>query len=221
MRDGDELRRRNRVVAGAAAGIVVVMGGLVALSPIFYRVFSAYIGYGGSLPRSSKVRRLGEAGAGKDVTVRFDTNVAAGLAVDFAPDVPSLATEIGRPTEFHYDVVNRSAAPVVLRFAFDVAPAWAAPYVFRATASLHPIERLEPGEHARVPMVFYVDRRILKDRLAARVDEITLSYTLFRQKGMSDGALLSVGDLATRSERFERELKRSGAAKFANDAPSD
>ena len=102
----------------------------------------------------------------------------------------------------YYDVTNRTSAPVVIRATFDVTPAWAAPYFFKAVASLHPIERLEPGEHARVPMVFYVDRRILKDRLAARVNAITLSYTFFRQKGMSDGALASVGDLATRAAGF-------------------
>ena len=83
MRDAEELKRRNRAVAGAAAGIVVIMGGLVALSPIFYRVMSAYIGYGGRLPRSSGVRSLADKGAGKELTVRFDTNVASGLDVEF------------------------------------------------------------------------------------------------------------------------------------------
>ena len=221
MQDADELKRRNRAVAGAAGGIVVTMGGLVAFSPILYRSLSAYIGYGGKLPQSSEVRSLAETGAGKDLTVRFDTNVAAGLAVDFQPEARSVSTEIGRPTTLYYDVANRAAAPVVIRATFDVTPAWAAPYFFKAVASLHPIERLEPGEHARVPMVFYVDRRILNDRLAARVNAITLSYTFFRQQGMSDGALASVGDLATRAADFERELKKNGAARFANDAPSD
>ena len=221
MRDADELRRRNRAVAGAAAGIVVIMGGLVAVSPVLYRTFSAYIGYGGRLARSSEIRSLADKGAGKDLTVRFDTNVAADLAVDFQPERRSISTEIGRPTTLYYDVTNRTSRPVVVRASFDVTPAWAAPYFFKAVASLHPIERLEPGEHARVPMVFYVDRRILNDRLAARVNTLTLSYTFFRQQGMSDGALASVGDLAVRAAGFERELRKNGAAKFANDAPAD
>ena len=221
MHDAEELRRRNRAVASAAVGIVVVMGGLVAVSPIFYRVLSAYIGYGGSLPQSSVVRRLAGKGAGKDLTVRFDTNVASGLDVDFRPEERSVSTEIGRPTALYFRVTNRGSAPVVIRTAFDVTPAWAAPYFFKAVASLHPIERLEPGERARVPMVFYVDRRILKDRLAANVEAITLSYTFFRQKGMTDGALASVGDMAARAAAFDEELKKSGTAKFANDAPAD
>lgn len=221
MHDAEELKRRNRAVAGAAVGVVVIMGGLVALSPIFYRVVSAYIGYGGSLPRSSRVRRLADKGAGKEVTVRFDTNVASGLDLDVRPDERSVSTMIGRPTLLHYDVTNLTSAPLVIRTTFDVTPAWAAPYFFKAVQSLHPIERLAPREHTRVPMVFYVDRRILKDRLAGRVNEITLSYTFYRQKGMSDGALVSVGDLATRAADFERELTKNGAAKFANDAPTD
>ena len=220
MRDA-ELRRRNRAVAGAAAGVVVIMGGLVALSPILYRALSAYLGYGGNLPQSSEVRSLAGRGAGKDLTVRFDTNVADGLAVDFEPEDRTISTEIGRPTKLYYDVANRASRPVVIRATFDVTPAWTAPYFFKAVASLHPLERLEPGEHARVPMVFYVDRRILNDRLAARVSAITLSYTFFLQKGLSDGALASVGDLATRSADFERDLEKNGTTKFANDAPSD
>jgi hypothetical protein len=44
MLDKEELKRRNRSVAAGAVGIVVVMLGLVAVSPMFYRMFVAYIG---------------------------------------------------------------------------------------------------------------------------------------------------------------------------------
>lgn len=221
MHYGDELKRRNRAVAGAAVGVVVVMGGLVAVSPIFYHVMSAYIGYGGELPQSSGTRSLNQKGAGKNLKIRLDTNVEAGLDVDFRPESQLVETEIGRPTEFYYDVANHSSDPVVIRTSFDVTPAWAAPYFFKAVESLHPLERLSPHEHAHVPMIFYVDRRILKDKLAGKAEEITLSYTLFRQKGMNGGALAAVHDLAAQATDFSEALKMKGAATFANDAPSD
>jgi len=221
MHDGEELKRRNRAVAGAAVGVVVVMGGLVAVSPIFYHVMSAYIGYGGALPQTSEVRSLHEAGAGKDLTVRLDTNVEAGLDVDFRAEKRLIETEIGRPTEVYYEVRNAGAAPVVIRTTFDVTPAWTAPYFFRATAALHPLERLNPQESVRVPFIFYVDPRILKDRLAGKVGAVTLSYTLFRQKGMNGDALEAVHDLATQSAAFSQTLEKDGTATFSNDAPSD
>jgi len=43
MRDESELRRRNRAVAAGAVSIIVVMLSLVAVSPMLYRMFAAYI----------------------------------------------------------------------------------------------------------------------------------------------------------------------------------
>ncbi|HET7413835.1 MAG TPA: cytochrome c oxidase assembly protein [Pararhizobium sp.] len=218
MPDAEELKRRNRAVAGAAAGMVVVMFGLVAMSPIFYRHFSTLLGYGASLPEAETTRSIFGGGIdGKSVTVNFDTNVADGLKLEFVPEKPSVETTIGRPTKLYYDLTNNSGKPVVIRADFDVTPDWAAPYFFKATKSLDAIERLDAGETARVPLVFYVDRRILGDRLAGNVRQLTLSYTLFRQKGFSSAAVSSIKDLRDQSAAFDLHLERTGEATFAND----
>lgn len=219
MLDAEELKRRNRAVAVAAAGLVVVMIGLVAMSPILYRHFSALIGYRASLPEAETTRSLFDGGVeGKRVTVLFDTNVADGLALEFVPEKRSVETAIGRPTKLYYDLTNKSGKPVVIRADFDVTPDWAAPYFFKATRSLDAIERLDAGETARVPLIFYVDKRILGDRMAGDVRQLTLSYTLFRQKGFSAAAISSVKDLRQQSAAFEMHLERTGEATFANDA---
>jgi hypothetical protein len=44
MRDEEELKCRNPAVAAGAVTIIVVMLGLVAVSPVLYRLFTAYIG---------------------------------------------------------------------------------------------------------------------------------------------------------------------------------
>lgn len=217
----DDLRRRNRAVASAAVGVVVVMAGLVAVSPIFYDIFSAYLGYGGSISGTRQSRSLDVAGTGRDVTVAFVTNVGGRLDLDFRPERRSLVADIGHPEAVYFDVGNRSSSPVVIRTAFDVTPAWAAPYFFRSVDSFHPIERLAAGERARVPLVFFVDRRILKDKLAKGVGEITLSYTLLMQHGMNDGALAAIGDMRLHAEALDRRLRLKRSATFANDAPSD
>jgi cytochrome c oxidase assembly protein subunit 11 len=40
-------------------------------------------------------------------------------------------------------------------------------------------QTLQPGEDMRMPVIFYVDPRILEDPEASKISEITLSYTFY------------------------------------------
>jgi cytochrome c oxidase assembly protein subunit 11 len=40
-------------------------------------------------------------------------------------------------------------------------------------------QTLKPGEEVRMPVIFFVDPKILDDPDARKIDEITLSYTFY------------------------------------------
>src|SRR5258708_3880483 len=75
-------RRRNLKVVVPAVVVIGIMLGLVAYSPTLYRLFCAATGFGGTTQRADS-----DAGAVSDrvVMVRFDSNVAPGLAWRFEP----------------------------------------------------------------------------------------------------------------------------------------
>src|SRR5258708_19208664 len=80
-------RRRNLKVVVPAVVVIGIMLGLVAYSPTLYRLFCAATGFGGTTQRADS-----DAGAVSDrvVMVRFDSNVAPGLAWRFRPVPPEV-----------------------------------------------------------------------------------------------------------------------------------
>lgn len=221
MYPSDELKRRNRVVLLCSLGAIAIMAGLVTVSPILYRDFVSYVGYRATLPQTQRRVSLSHEGIGETVTVRFDTNVASGLDWSFRPEKHAVTADIGAPNKVYFDVTNRSRKTMVVQTAFNVTPDWAAPYFFKGQDFCLPTEKLKPGESARMPLVFYVDRRIAADRFAGTIPEITLSYTFFMRPGLSQEAVAAVPDLHDQAAALDRRISASGAAIVVNDAPAD
>ena len=74
---------------------------------------------------------------------------------------------------------NLSARPVTASASFNVTPSQAGPYFSKIQCFCFTEQRIEPGETVRMPVVYYVDPRILDDPDARDVQEITLSYTFY------------------------------------------
>ena len=70
-----------------------------------------------------------------------------------------------------------------------------------------------------MPLVLYVDQQMLKDPDTEKIREITLSYTFYRQTGLSPEQVQSARNLKAGSSVLEGKLRRSQAARFDNDAP--
>ncbi|MGN6549942.1 MAG: cytochrome c oxidase assembly protein [Pararhizobium sp.] len=221
MQQSAEMKRRNRLVLLCSLGVVGIMIALVAVSPILYRDFVSYIGYGATLPQTERTMSLTHEGIGEKVTVRFDTNVASGLDWTFRPEKPAVTADIGAPKRVYFDVTNNSGKTIVVQTTFNVTPDWAAPYFFKVEDFCLPTEKLRPGESARMPLVFYVDRRLVADRFAGTIPEVTLSYTFFRRPGLSAAAMAAVPDLHDQAATLDQKMAANGTAIFVNDAPTD
>ena len=213
---------RNLRVLLLAVAMVGVMSGLVVYAPTFYRMFCALTGFGGTLqqvalPQDGKA--AGTADAGRPVTVSFDANVAPGLPWAFEPAQWQVEARLGEPVEMRYRARNLSDETIVARATFNVTPYKAAPYFFKIECFCFTDERLGPGEAAEMPLVLYVDRQLQKDPETRDVTEITLSYTFFRQDGLSPEEIAAARDLAGGSAQLDRQLQRQGRVEVENDAP--
>ena len=78
-----------------------------------------------------------------------------------------------------YLAKNLSARPITGRAVFNVSPVQAGKYFTKIQCFCFTEQTLKPGEEVRMPVVYFVDPKILEDADASRIDEITLSYTFY------------------------------------------
>ena len=72
---------------------------------------------------------------------------------------------------------NLSDKPVSGTASFNVTPNQAGKYFTKIQCFCFTEQRLEPGQQLRMPVLFFVDPKIMEDPDARDVQEITLSYT--------------------------------------------
>jgi cytochrome c oxidase assembly protein subunit 11 len=175
---GLAVERRNRRVGLIAFGIALAMLGLGYASVPLYRLFCQATGWGGTPQRVSEAQAAEiKQVAGKTMVIRFDGNVASGMPWDFGPDQVTASIPIGERQMATFHARNKSARTITGTAVFNVSRDVAGKYFTKIQCFCFTEQVLAPGEEARLPVIYYVDPKILDDPDAADVQEITLSYT--------------------------------------------
>ncbi|WP_181705911.1 cytochrome c oxidase assembly protein [Chthonobacter rhizosphaerae] len=176
----DPTGRRNRTVAIACASFACFMVGAAYASAPLYDLFCRVTGYGGTPQIVSGAD--GVQVLDRDITVRFDANVAPGLKWSFTPDQRAVTLKIGEMRTINYRAKNISDEPSVGTATFNVTPDASGAYFSKIACFCFTEQRLEPGEEIEMGVTFYVDPAIVDDADTASVKTITLSYTFFPAK---------------------------------------
>lgn len=171
---------RNAKTASLATLLAVAMVGLGFAAVPLYNLFCRVTGYGGTTQRFDPVAAAAEPKILNDtISVRFDANVSPKLPWKFYPEHPTDTVSIGARDMAIFIAENQSAHPVVGTASFNVTPDAAGKYFTKIQCFCFTQQTLKPGETMRMPVLFYVDPKILQDPDASDVQEITLSYTFF------------------------------------------
>jgi cytochrome c oxidase assembly protein subunit 11 len=166
---------RNLRVAILAGIGVCSMAGLGFASVPLYRMFCEATGLNGTTQRG--LRAPGTTG--QKITVAFDSNVAKGLPWKFAPERRSDTIDVGGRDMAFFSATNTSDKPVTGTATFNVTPTTAGKYFTKIQCFCFTQQTLDPGQTVRMPVIFYVDPKILNDPDTKDVQEITLSYTFY------------------------------------------
>ena len=168
----------NQRVGLMAAGVALWMLALGYAAVPLYRIFCQKTGYGGTPARvseaqASEVRAL----AGRSISIRFDCNVEAGMPWDFAPEHTTQTVKIGARSLAFFDATNRTDHPITGSASYNISPENAARYFTKIQCFCFTQQTLQPHQTVRMPVIFYVDPKLLADADAGDTKQITLSYT--------------------------------------------
>jgi len=177
---------RNRKTALIAAGGAAAMLGLGFASVPLYRIFCQVTGFGGTTMRVDEAQAATVSVSGKTMSIRFDANVERGMPWQFRPEQTTDTVSIGARDMAIYIARNNSDHPVKGVASFNVEPERVGKYFNKVQCFCFNEQTLKPGEEVRMPVLYYVDPKILDDPEAKDVEQITLSYT-FHQVA-EDGA---------------------------------
>lgn len=166
---------RHRATAIICGGIALGMVGASFAAVPLYQIFCQVTGYGGTTQRAE---RGADRVLDRVVTIRFDANVGNGLPWGFSAPAP-VALKVGETGEAHFRAVNHSNRPVTGQAVFNVTPEQAGVYFNKIACFCFTEQKLNPGESVDMPVTFFVDPEIAKDRALDHFDTITLSYTFY------------------------------------------
>lgn len=166
--------------ASLASLLALSMVGLGFAAVPLYDLFCRVTGFGGT----TQVYDPAAAAADpivltKTVSVRFDANVSPKLPWSFRPERTRDTVSIGARDMAIYIAENNSPNPIVGTASFNVTPVQAGKYFTKIQCFCFTEQRLEPGQQMRMPVLFFVDPKIMDDPDARDVEEITLSYTFY------------------------------------------
>jgi cytochrome c oxidase assembly protein subunit 11 len=118
------------------------------------------------------------------VTVQFDGGVNSKLPWRFAPNELSMQVRVGEQYETTYRAQNLTDRPVVGSAVPSVAPARASAYFNKTECFCFTAQTLQAGEGRDMPVRFIVDPSLPDD-----VNTVTLSYTFFKNDGLTAKAV--------------------------------
>jgi cytochrome c oxidase assembly protein subunit 11 len=166
---------RNQWVAYVLTAMVALMVGAAYAAVPLYKIFCQATGYGGTTQRAEANPKGIIA---RDMTVRFDANVTSSVPWTVTPASP-ITAKIGSIETINFIAHNNSDKPVTAEAGFNVSPDGTGSYFDKIQCFCFTQQTLQPGQTVQMPVIFFVDPDIAKDRDLDTIRDITLSYTFY------------------------------------------
>jgi cytochrome c oxidase assembly protein subunit 11 len=167
---------RDLLVAFLCGSFVALMVGVSYASVPLYSWFCRTTGFGGT---TQVAKSLPQQQSTRTITVRFDSNVAAGLPWRFEPEKNTVDVRLGQVVTVYYKVLNEADRVSVGQAGYNVSPPTVGIFFEKINCFCFTPQTMQPGETRDMAVVFYVDPKLAKDSELDGVSTITLSYTFY------------------------------------------
>ena len=170
---------KNARIAWTLVLVTAGMLGMAYAAVPLYQAFCKATGFAGTpLVAQSDDRPV----IARTVKVRFDTNVDPGLAWRFEPEQRQVTVHLGEEKLVYFRATNLSQRPLVGAANYNVTPERTAGWFNKIQCFCFTEQLLKPGQSVDMPVIFFVDSDMAKDRAYDDINTITLSYTFHEAK---------------------------------------
>lgn len=164
-----------------AAICVAIVGAMLAVAlnaaPL-YAAFCKVTGFGGTTQTATKAPGVV---LDQSIEVRFDVNVPPGTPLEFKTGQTSETLKIGETGLAHFTVKNLSDRPIKAVASYNVTPHTTGIYFQKLQCFCFDDMIFQPGKTVDLPVIYFIDPDIVKNRDTRDVHTITLSYTYYEQ----------------------------------------
>lgn len=175
----EELARKNRRVMTYALLFVCGMVALSYISVPLYSMLCKVTGWGGTT-QTAEAGKLREV-VNRTITVRFNADTNRDMPWSFKPDQKEINLKVGQDGFISFLAKNPTKAPITGTAVYNVTPLQAGKYFYKTQCFCFGEQTLNAGQEVHMPVSFFIDPEIMKDRELADLKTITLSYTFFRK----------------------------------------
>jgi cytochrome c oxidase assembly protein subunit 11 len=174
--------RRNNLLFAVLGAVVVGMVCLSFAAVPLYRAFCQATGFGGTTQRREQAA---DRVLDRTVEIRFNADVNRDLPWAFRPDQRSVTVRIGETGLATFHAQNLTGETLGGAALYNVTPEKVGRYFVKMQCFCFTEQVLRPHEAAELPVAFYVDPAIARDRNLDDVSVITLSYTFFKAQSQA------------------------------------
>lgn len=165
---------QNRKTVIILVAVIIGMFGFgFALVPL-YRVFCQVTGLNGRIYPAAEVQAATTIDKSRLITVQFMATNNDQLAWDFYPMTKTVKIHPGQLVRVSFYAKNNSDKAMTVQAIPSVTPGLAAKHLQKTECFCFTQQTLGSGQSLEMPIVFHLD-----SDLAADINMITLSYTLF------------------------------------------
>lgn len=181
------VHRRNRRLGLVMVLVPLLMLGLGFAAVPLYRLFCQVTGFAGTTQRATAAEavdaaQFAKSAGGKTISVRFDGQVERGMPWTFKPLQITETMAIGERDMAVFMAQNNSDRPVTGTATFNVVPEQTGVYFNKIQCFCFTEQTLQPHQAVRMPVIYYVDPKIMDDPDTKDIQQITLSYTFHEVK---------------------------------------
>lgn len=172
-----DLQAKNARLLKITLGVVFGMIVLAFASVPLYRLTCQVTGWGGT---TQVVDKNPNVPIDRVINVKFNANTGAHMPWRFTPEIRETDVKVGADGIVSFLAENNTGEAVTGTAVYNVTPLKAGKYFYKTQCFCFDEQTLTPGQKMHMPVVFFIDPKIMDDREMDDVTTITLSYTFFR-----------------------------------------